>query len=103
MNPATRLKLIRDYMRFGERYSSHQLYAIYSRTLDEDRFISHRKVSYKTIRDQLRKTVNSDSWLSQEDGLYFKTEPKCYFARLHEWLRSKDKWAALLTSIKVRS
>ena len=84
---SAREKLIRDDMCFDKKYSFDQMYAIYSEIMLQDYFIATGTVvSEKTIRNQLSAIANSDSWLCFEDGLYYKREPKCYFARLHDWL-----------------
>jgi len=87
MNPSTRLKLIRDWMQFGEKYTARQLYRIYTDVMSSrDALINQRVYEYETIRDQLRKAASGDGWLIQEDGLFYKREPQCYFVRLHDWL-----------------
>ena len=80
-------------MSFDKKYSLDQVYQVYLTIMKQDYFINNGVVvSEKTIRNQLSAIANSDSWLEFEDSLYFKTKPKCYFVRLHNWLKENIKW-----------
>jgi len=99
---SAREKHIRDELYFNQKYSLDQIYQIYLEIMKRQYFIDHGTVvCRKTISNQLSAIANADSWLSFEDGLYYKREPKCIFARLHDWLiklteRVKE-WVRLLT------
>jgi hypothetical protein len=98
VNPQTRIKLIRDRMRYGEKYSVHQLYMIYTDIMAIDYYVQNStKRSEETLRRQLRVVAKYDSWLGKEGEIYFKLEPKCIFSRLHEQLinlwKRIEQWA----------
>ena len=92
-----RIKLIRDHMRYNEKYSIHQIYMIYQNIMNEDYCIRNfSKVSQKTISEQFRHISKADSWLVKEGSLYYKKEPKCVFTNFHNnlirWVNWGEKW-----------
>jgi len=100
MTPQTRIKLIRERMFFDKKYSFSQLYQIYSEIMNIDYYLVNcDKVKEKTLRNQLAYEAGSDSWLVFEDGLYFKAEPRCKFAEIHnkiiELYKRIETWAKL--------
>ena len=80
-------------MSFGSRYSAPTLYAYYRQEMSKsDVLISLPVYKYETIRDQLRaESKVKGSWLSVEDGEYFKTAPKCVFSKAHNYLIKRSK------------
>ncbi len=95
MNPQTRMKLIRDHMRFGQKYTVPTLYNLYKQVMNSsDILIALPVYKLETIRDQLRMESRVEgSWLSVENGLYYKTEPKCLFTPIHNWIvKRSSKW-----------
>ena len=96
MTPQTRLKLIRDHMRFGRKYTAASLYVIYTQIMSCDALITLPMVKFETLRDQLKNTSSiDDGWLVTEKGLYFKREPRCAFVELHN--RIVKIWRKLLS------
>jgi hypothetical protein len=98
VNPQTRIKLIRDRMRYGEKYSVSQLYMIYTDIMAIDYYVQNStKRSEETLRRQLRVVAKYDSWLGKDGSLYFKVEPQCVFSKLHEQLinlwKRIEQWA----------
>ena len=96
MNPQTRIKLIRDHMRFGRKYTASSIYVIYSEIMStSDILINIPLVKFETLRDQLKAASNEDGWLVVEKGLYFKREPRCVFVEFHN--RMVKLWQKLLS------
>ena len=102
MTPQTRIKLIRERMLFDKKYSFSQLYQIYSEIMNIDYYLVNcDKVKEKTLRNQLAYVAGENTWLVFEDCLYYKAEPRCKFAKIHnkliELYKRAEQWAKSVT------
>jgi hypothetical protein len=96
VNPSARIKLIRDQMMFGERYTASTLYVIYEDIMGScDDLIAMPLCRFETIRDQLRRESKFEgSWLGCDDGIYFKIEPLPLLTRLHDFIIKGFKYVS---------
>lgn len=80
MNSAVLNKLVRDQMAFEMEYSFPLMEVIYNDIMNLERFIEYKKVSRKTLHNQLSEWANVEGgWLGKKgkgkDARFYKVEP----------------------------
>ena len=80
MNSRVLNKLIRDQMAYGMEYSIEMIEAIYNDIMNLEQLILCKKVSAKTLHNQVNEWANvDDGWLGKKskgkDARFYKIEP----------------------------